>query len=304
MSVALSRYSSLSRRGPRAVPNAGQGNSVLDQQSLLDQYRQALAEFRKAEIELKQVEAAAEQAKEALTENEAYTAAFLNYVDTDAEGGQVESQCKRHLMSVEAQIREAEAELAAIKAIHHPRVALGLRNEKATLLIENQRTQRSIEMANEQIDKAKRQLASCLVSSRYRNGRELEVKHRELVQKRSYLRARVNQNKKDMDLTKPVGVSDKSDDARNQRLALLPEVDIQETLRRQKEKMQRRPRRWDNRISNMIDDIEELNDRLMDLRMNDYVVDVEELRAKYFTRRGDSASKRSKDVDEDRGLDS
>ena len=299
MSVAVSRYSSLSRRGPRGIAVVNQANKIHDQESLIDQYRHALADFRKAEIELKQLEAAAAEAKEALTENEAYTAAFLNYVDSDAEGGQVESQCKQKLISLEAEIAEAEAELAAVKAIHHPRVALGLTNEKATLLIENQRTTRSIEMANEQIDKAKRQLASCLVSSRYRSGRELEVKHRELVQKRSYLRQKVTQNKRDFERAKPGGAIDKSDQARDERLAMLPEVDIQETLRRQREKKQRRPRRWDARISAMIDDIEELNERLVELRMGAFVVDVDELRAKYFSRSGETASKKSKDADSD-----
>jgi len=99
----------------------------------------------------------------------------------------------------------------------------------------------------------------------------------ELAQKRAFLRQMVSQCKNDFDAMKPVTVP-QSAEARAERAALLPRVAIDETIRREEEKTLRRPRRWDTHLSRLIDDIEALNERLVDLGLNDQVVDGAPLR--------------------------
>lgn len=252
-----------------------------EKEYLTDEYRKALTDFRKAEFELKSLEVEFQQAQETLREREEYTSALANYLDSDAEGGQKESDYKKRLAELEEEIRQAELELQEVKAVHHPAVASGLQKEKAYLLIENQRAAKAIDLANEQGDNTKKQLAACMASNKYRNAKELEGKQAELVKKRSYLRGQVNQIKKEFDDTKPVSLP-QSKESREARSSMLPMVDIQEKLNREKEKKQRRPKKWDARIARMIDDIEELNERLTDIGLQDEVVDVEALREKYF----------------------
>ena len=259
-----------------------EGDELREQEYLTEQYRQALAAFRKAESELKQVENECNSAKEALNEKEEYTSALMNYLDSDAEGGQIEANYKKRLMALEQEIREAEVELAAIKSIHHPSVSFGLQKEKAFLTIENQRTRKAIQMVEDQIDNSKRQLASCVVSSRYRQGRELETKHREVSQKKAQLRQTVTQNKNESESAKPVGVPDKSEAARQERNELQKQIEVDLILKKQEDTRKRRERKWDAKLNRMIEDIEELNDRLVDLRMSSFCVDTEALREKYF----------------------
>lgn len=252
-----------------------------EKEYLTDEYRRALTDFRKAEFELKTIEAEFQQAQETLREREEYTSALANYLDSDAEGGQMESEYKKRLAELEEEIRQAELELQEAKSVHHPAVASGLQKEKAYLLIENQRATKAINLANEQGDNTKKQLAACMASNKYRNARELEGKHQELVKKRGYLRGQVNQIKKEFDDTKPVSLP-QSKESREARTSMLPMVELQEKLNRENEKKQRRPKKWDARISRMIDDIEEMNERLTEIGLQDQVVDVEALRAKYF----------------------
>jgi hypothetical protein len=60
---------------------------------LAEEYKKALADYRRAEYELHQVED-----RETLHEREGYTTALANYLDADTEGNQTEQEYKRHLM--------------------------------------------------------------------------------------------------------------------------------------------------------------------------------------------------------------
>lgn len=257
------------------------GDSLKEKEYLMDEYRHALTDYRKAEFDLKQVENEYKEAQETLREREEYTSALANYLDSDAQGGQQESEYKKRLAELEQEIKQAELELQQVKAVHHPAVASGLQKEKAYLLIENQRTAKAIDLACEQGSMTNKQLAACMASNKYRNAKELEGKQQELTRKRAYLRGFVNRVKKEFDGMRPVG-GPQTDEARVQRAALVPKVEIDEILRREEEKKQRRPKKWENRLARMIDDIEDLNDRMIDLGMEDQIVDVDALRQKYF----------------------
>jgi len=124
-----------------------EGDELKEREYLTDQHRQALAAFRKSDSELKQVEVDCRSAQASLHKHEEYMTALANYLDGDAEGGQTESVCKKRLYKLEGQLRETEAELQDVKAVHHPAVASGLHKEKGYLLIENQRAAKAADLA-------------------------------------------------------------------------------------------------------------------------------------------------------------
>jgi hypothetical protein len=257
------------------------GDVLREREYLADEFKKALTEYRRAEFELKQVESELQQASECLHEREEYTSALANFLDSDAEGGHLEYAYKKRLASLEEEIRQAEAELQEARAIHHPAVASGLQKEKAYLMIENQRTSKSIDLSEEQCENAKKQLAACTVSNKYRSALDLERKAIDLSRKKAFLRQRVNEKKKEFDATRPVAAP-QTKGARQERSALLPQVELAEALARVEEKKQRRPKKWEFRLMRMIDQIEELNDRLTDIGLTGDVVDTAPLRQQCF----------------------
>lgn len=257
------------------------GDVLREREYIADEYKKALAEYRRAELEYKQVERECSDASQILNEREKYTSALANFLDADAEGGQNEAYQKKRLTELENQIREAEAELNEVRSVHHPAVASGLQKEKAYLLIEIQRNAKAIDLADENQENNKRQLAACMISNKYTQATKLEGQLQDLTSKKNFLRNLVNKSKKEFDITKPCTTS-QTKEARLERAALMPQVDLDLIAARGAEKKQRRPKKWDNRLSRMLDELDELNDRLTDFGLEDEVVDTEQLREKYF----------------------
>ncbi|KAK8893734.1 hypothetical protein M9Y10_022163 [Tritrichomonas musculus] len=257
------------------------GDVLREREYIADEYKKALAEYRRAELEYKQVERECSDASQILNEREKYTSALANFLDADAEGGQNEAYQKKRLTELENQIREAEAELNEVRSVHHPAIASGLQKEKAYLLIEIQRNAKAIDLADENQENNKRQLAACMISNKYTQATKLEGQLQDLTSKKNFLRNLVNKSKKEFDITKPCTTS-QTKEARLERAALMPQVDLDLIAARGAEKKQRRPKKWDNRLSRMLDELDELNDRLTDFGLEDEVVDTEQLREKYF----------------------
>jgi hypothetical protein len=258
------------------------GDVLREREYLTDEFKKALTEFRRADFELKKVESELQQASDCLHEREEYTAALANFLDSDAEGGHLESEYKKRLAALEDEIRHAEAELAEARAVHHPAVASGLQKEKAYLTIENQRTSKAIDLSEEQCESAKKQLAACTVSNKYRSALDLERKVLDLSRKKTYLRQAVNEKKKEFDATRPIAAPQTAD-ARRERSALVPQVELDEAFGQIEEKKQRRPKKWEFRLLHLMQQIEELNDRLTDLGMTEDVVDTTALRQQHFS---------------------
>ncbi|KAH0788670.1 Psp-related protein [Histomonas meleagridis] len=257
------------------------GDGLHEKEYLIDEYKKALTEYRRAENEYQQVEREYQEASETLKEREGYGNALANYLDADAEGSQTEQDCKKRLSELEVEIRDAETELQKAKSVHHPSVALGLQKEKAYLMIEIQRNKKTIDLAHEQAQTQKQQLASCVVSNKYQTATDLETKYQELSSKKSFLRSKVNKTKKEFDNTKPCTIP-QSQEVRHERSALLSQTETETALQEAKEKKQRKEKKMNGRINRLLDEIEELNDRLRDLELEDETVDVEELRDKYM----------------------
>lgn len=274
------------------------GDILKEREYLADEYKKALADYRKAEYELKMIEDELANANETLHEREGYTTALANYLDADAEGNQTEQDCKRQLADLELEIQEAEAELQQVKAVHHPAVSSGLQKEKAYLTIEMQRTVKAIDLTSEQQNDEKRKLAEISISKKYQTAVDLETKMMEMRRKSQFLRSLVNKNKKDFDNTKPVQTIH-TDNARQERSVMSQVIDANYSLTRTTEKEKRRPGKWNNEIDRILIQIEDLNQRMSELGMNeDQMVDIEALREKYFANSEEDEAKPSEEVEE------
>lgn len=258
------------------------GDILKEREYLADEYKKALADYRKAEYELKMLEEELANANETLHEREGYTTALANYLDADAEGNQTEHDCKKQLAELELEIREAEVELQQVKAVHHPAVASGLQKEKAYLTIEMQRTIKAIDLTSEQQNDEKRKLAEISISKKYQTSVDLETKLMEIRRKSQFLRNLVNKNKKDFDNTKPVQAI-QTPNARQERSVMSQVIDANYSLTRVNEKSKRRPGKWSAEIDRILTQIEDLNQRMSELGMSeDQMADIESLREKYM----------------------
>jgi hypothetical protein len=274
----------------RQEPYYWRGGDVLrEREYLTDEFKKALYDYRLAEFNLKQSEQELKQKNDLLYERDQYTQALAGFLDGDSEGGQIEGEYKRKLIAIEEEMALAERELRDARAIHHPAVASGLQKEKAYLIIENQRTSKAVDLADEQTLNAKRQLAACTVSNKYRTILAYEVKLLDLTRKKKFLRDRVILNKNQFDALRPV-IAAKTPEAVTERTALFQVIEPSEVLTKLQDKLRQHPKKYDFRIERLIVDIEELNGRLLDLGLTDKVVDVNELRAKYQSSEEESGS--------------
>jgi hypothetical protein len=276
---------SFARRTPgkhKQEPYYWRGGDVLrEREYLADEFKKALSEFRRADVELRRVEQELQQASDCLHEREEYTNALANFLDSDAEGGQIEADYKKRLAFLEEDIRAAEADLQEARAVHHPAVASGLQKEKAYLVIENQRNSKAIDLLEEQTTTARQQLAVCTLSNRYRQVLAYQTKLEDLIRKKGFLRQLVNRTKKEFDATRPIAAA-QTPEVRIERAELLRQLELEESLNRGQEKQKRRPRKWRARLTRAIEAIDELNARLIDFGLVEAVVDSAELRERYL----------------------
>jgi len=106
------------------------------------------------------------------------------------------------------------------------------------------------------------------------------------MKKRNLLRGDSRNAKKEFESLKPPNSLTDST-AQQERSVLLEEMEYTLLEDRVNKKKNRRPKRWDDRISQMIDTIDELNDRLRDLGFQEednVLVDTDALREKYFSK--------------------
>jgi hypothetical protein len=257
------------------------GNILREREYLADEYKKALADYRRAEYDLRQVEEELMNDHETLHEREGYTTALANYLDADTEGNQTEQEYKRRLMRLEADIKKLEGELQQARAVHHPAVAANLQKERAYLAIEIQRTQKAVELTDEQRHNERRKLAEVEIGPRYQTALDLETKVLDLNRKYQFLRSLVSRYKKDFDAARTVPLA-QTDEARLERAAYGSLIDAKYSLTRADEKTKRKPGKWREQIDRLLLEIDDLNERMTDLAMPDeQLVDVARLRARF-----------------------
>jgi hypothetical protein len=270
------------------------GDALREKEYVIDEFKKASDELRRCEHERDQVESDIVVAEETLRQREEYTSALAGFLDSDAEGGQQEAYYKRRLAFIESEMRIAESDLQEVRALHNPAVSSGLQKEKAYLIIDNQRLSKAIELADEEYSNCKRQTAACMASSKYGRAVELEGRVQDLQRKRSFLRQLVSEKKKDFDATRPVAPI-QSEEGRRERTVLMVCEETELGTLRTEERRTRNPKKWDHRLSRLIDFIEDLNERLLDLGISD-TADTEALRKDFLSHPAEDGKRVKKKV--------
>jgi hypothetical protein len=181
-------------------------------------------------------------------------------------------------MHLEAEIKKLEAELQQVRAAHHPSVTANLQKERAYLAIEIQRTQKAVQLTDQQCVNERRRLAEIEISPRYQTVLDLETKVLELKSKYQFLRGIVTNYKKEFDATKMEPLA-KSQEAKLEREASLSLIKMKYSLTRADERTKRKPGKWQEQINRLLLEIEDLNERIIDLTMSEeHIVDLDALR--------------------------
>jgi hypothetical protein len=287
----------MARKGPyphhppsqfRTPPFYFRGGDVLrEREYLLDEYKMAAADFRRAEYELDAIEHELQASIDTLHEREGYTNALASFLDADTDGNLAEQDVKRRLPRVESEIRKAELDLADARAVHLPAVAGALQKEKAYLLIELKRTQEALDQTHEQQTFMSRKLARTLSSPKYQASLDFETKVLDLNRKTTFLRNLVDRSKKDFDRTRPT-IPLQTEDARAERAALGKQLDAIHMLERSREKATRRVPKWVSQINRLLFELEDLNRVITDVGMTEAeLLDIDAIRSKYKDGEGD-----------------
>jgi hypothetical protein len=248
------------------------GDVLREKEYMTVEYKAALADYQSAESEMQCVRADLEKANRLLHERDGYTVALAGFMDGDVGGFTEENRLKAELFELEQEISKCERDLKAKVHVHNAGVAAGLRKEKAYFLIEIERETKALENAKADIDNCKRALAALIVSPRYRTGLDTEYLHARLRQKNKYLRAFVRETKNEFDSTAPARIL-QTQDARAQRAVKMGGVESRLVRRRCLERMEQRPRKWARFLNFLLDQIEQLNERMVELGMEDDVID-------------------------------
>ncbi|OHT06379.1 Psp-related protein [Tritrichomonas foetus] len=253
------------------------GDVLREQEYLREEYRSALAELRVAQQQAKIVSNQLEDAKDVYNEREGYTNALKAFLESDTKMSEQERSMKDRLVELEHQIEEDSRQLEALKATMNPATLAQLQKEKAYYMIEIQKGERTIESYNEQRDNAKNQIAACTINGKYRTALELEFLNDKYAKKKKYLRQLVQQLKIDFEALRPV-IPSNDQESKIERTALMAQINDKITLLRVEEKEKRREQKHIQRIDNLINQIEELNDRMCEIGLDNDVVETEELR--------------------------
>jgi hypothetical protein len=257
------------------------GDALREREYLSDEHRKALTEMRRAEQDLLRVRAETEHAVNVLRERDGYTSALVSFLDGDANGFRTENQLKEELSQLEREIVDTENVLREKRANQNPGIAQSLQKEKAYYQIDIERQIKAIENFAEEKQKAKQSLAELAITPKFSTAIYLEYQLDKLKRKKKYLRALVNRSKLDFDSATPVSAG-QSPEARTCRSALYDGIEItMETIRAQ-EKSERRPQKHAAFINFLIEQVEDLNTRMIEVGMEADVEDVPALKQRYL----------------------
>lgn len=256
------------------------GDVLHEQEYLISQYKQALADYRVAETQLKIITNQVEDAREVLNDQEGYTNALASFLEADTESSKREAELKKKLVQLEKEIDELNDEMTLVRAQQNQAALAVLQKEKAYYMIEIQRGRRSIESYNEQNDNSIRQTAACTINKKYRDALLFEYHLTRTQQKKSYLKQLVNSSKREFDSIRPMVILN-DPESRTWRSDLLANIKPRIALMREKEREERREAKHKAYIDSLIKQIEELNERMTDLGMDEEnLVETEELRTR------------------------
>jgi DNA repair exonuclease SbcCD ATPase subunit len=255
------------------------GDSLREREHLAEEHRKALAAYRRASSELRQIEDELSHASEKLQEREGFTAVLANYIDSDVEGREIEQEYKVRLTQIEAEIKEVEAELQQARSVHAPGIVSLLQKERAYLLIQVQRSETALELASAEEVHTKRRMAEIAIDPKYRASRDLETKLQLLSRKYQHLRNSLTEYKKGFDMLRPFPIC-RTEDGVVERAAYASVIDTRCLFARAQEKAMGRSGKWNHETERLFEELEILNDRMIDLGMPESsLVDIAAVRS-------------------------
>jgi hypothetical protein len=253
------------------------GDTYHEKEYMTDEHRNALHNLHKAEEEYERLRAEVQAASERLRERDSYTAALAGFLDGDPEGFVEERRAKEELRKIEKQIVLCERDLKAKRAKQNPGVVGALQKERAYYQIEIERLTKAFEDTDDEVTNYKTLLAALSISKRYDAAAKLEWQQIKLSHKRRFLKSLVHRTKNQFDSRKPVHTG-RTSAANTERTAMMGRIDRRLALLRTQETNSRRHPKYVAHINILVDRIEGLNNRMLDIGLMDDVVDTQSLR--------------------------
>lgn len=258
------------------------GDVLKEQEHLYDEYKEVLAKYRRAEVENRVANNQLQDAQDVLRDREGYTNALSAYLNRDTEAARIEIEKKAQLAQIESEIKEIEVQIQDYKEIQNPAVAATFEKEKAYYLIEIQRGNKAIDLADQQNMEAKRQRAACRVNSRYRNAMRTEYQLEKVTHKKNHLRQIVSKAKMTFDALRPAQALQDAN-SRRERTELQNGIKQHVTYLRTKERNENRAKKHEEHLTTLFNEIEELNDSMREIGMEEEdIIDTDKLREKIF----------------------
>lgn len=254
------------------------GDVLREQEYLQDQYKKALADYRAAELSLKHIENQVQDATDVLNDQEGYTTALASFLEADTESSKKEIAMKQRLRELESEIDQYNQALTTVKATQNAAALAVLQKEKAYYMIEIQRGNKMIENYNTQNSNAIKQIAACTINKKYRDALDLEYQLNKTNQKKNHMKRLVQKLKNEFDSTRRV-IPHSDSEARAIRSAMQANIEPKILLMREQEREERRKVKHEQHIDNLINQIEELNQRMIEIGMEEEdQIETDELR--------------------------
>jgi hypothetical protein len=253
------------------------GDILKEQEYLREEHRKVLAECQAAQRHLDQLDFDVRDAAAVLRQREGYTQALSTFLERDSSAAQQELEMKDHLLKLESDIEGLQNQLAEIKALHNPAATNTLLKERAYYLIEIQRGREEIAQNREMSKERRDQIAACTVHPQYRKVLRADAEVGRLLQKKLRMRVIVSHAQISMqDL--PVVCQAEDEISRRERDILRRNIEGRVNLLRMEERKRSRNAKKRLQLEFLLAEIEEINARMRDLGLAEYVYETGELR--------------------------
>ena len=255
------------------------GDVLKEKEYLTAEYKQALSDYRKMSMIKENLEKEVNQASQELTETMGYTDALSTFID-GTQNSQKEQNLKIKLDRLEQKIAKKHDKLEELAECQNPAAVSSLVKENGFLLVESQRGSKTVENNKLQIEATKRQLAACTISDQYQYSLHIENLITRENKRKNALSKRVRQLKGVYDSSKKYTVSN-SEYAQKLRDALTDSNELKTEMKDSSFNYRCEVEDHNTHIKSLINQIDELNQRMEELELNDYLVDVDDLKKRF-----------------------
>jgi hypothetical protein len=253
------------------------GDILKEQETLAHEYKNALTDFRLAQHRLQALQNEVSECTTILQEQDGYTRSLAAFLERDTRSFERTVQLKEYLASLEADIANNIPVLAELRRMQRPAAIGTLQKELAGYLLQIQEDNKTIENCVEDQNEFKRQIAACTVHNRYREAVLLDHELERVGEKKQRLRALLGKTRIEFERLRalPLLVDPESSE---ERVRLRQNSDKNIEWLRARERVDSRPSKQRGKLENLLGQIRELNERMIDVGLEQEVVDVEEVR--------------------------